>query len=389
MEVGEGGEKRAGEADGVVNGREIIFREEIERDVAAEKLEAERRSDLRGERRKARGEVGEGGEVDVDMAVAGAADCALEVKREEARGADDVERRERAEALFVRGDFGGERRFEVAKRADEKFAWHFCRKVVSRFHETMKILAKYITRQVVITLFFTLGVFTFVLLLARMLKKLSEMFVSRHVSLESIGMFLVLLLPYVLSFALPMALLAAVLLAFGRMSADSEITAMRASGIGLGRVAAPVILLSVLMACLCFYINTTLAPRCRFEFRNLFLNVSTHQPETLLEEKTYVKDFPGYVIYVGRKQDKVLEDITLYSLDVAGNVVSSLRAQRGIVTGKPEGRKVLLDLYQVRGEVRDVKDPTDLRKIRPGITAEHYPVELDLGAVYNQSAATR
>jgi len=253
----------------------------------------------------------------------------------------------------------------------------------------MKILSKYIIRQVVVTLFFTLGVFTFVLLLARMLKKLSEMLVNRHVSVEAIGMFLVLLLPYVLSFTLPMALLAAVLLTFGRMSADSEITAMRASGIGLGRVAAPVILLAVALMGVSFYINTSLGPQCRFQFRRLFLKVSTHQPEALLEEKTYVKDFPGYVIYVGRKQDKVLEDITLYSLDNTGNVVSSLRAQRGVIVGKPSERKVLLDLYHVRGEIRDSKDPSDPRKIRPGITAEHYPVELDLGAVYNQSITTR
>jgi lipopolysaccharide export system permease protein len=283
----------------------------------------------------------------------------------------------------------GELTFEVVEGAYEKFAWRFRCRIVSSSHETMKILPKYITRQVVITLFFSLGVFTFVLLLARMLKKLSEMLVNRHMSLESIGMFVVLLLPYVLSFTLPMALLAATLLAFGRMSADNEITAMRASGIGLGRVASPVILLAVAMMCLCLYINTTLGPRCRFEFRNLFLKVSTEQPEALLEEKTYVKDFPGYVIYVGRKDKNVIEDITLYTLGPGGNVASSLRAQRGIVTGKPAERKVLLDLYNVRGEVRDAKDPTDPRKIRPGITAEHYPVELDLGAVYNQTLLTR
>ena len=324
--------------------------------------------------------------MDVDVAVADATERALEVEGEKARGANDAERSQRAGAL---SKLQRKLAFEVVEGADEKFAWRSCRKVVSCSHETMKILSKYITRQVVITLFFSLGMFTFVLLLARMLKKLSEMLVNRHVSLESIATFIVLLLPYVLSFTLPMALLAAVLLAFGRMSADNELTAMRASGIGLGRVAAPVILLSVLMACLCLYINTTLAPRCRFQFRNLFLHVSTHQPESILEEKTYVRDFPGYVIYVGKKDKNVIEDITLYTLDPSGNVVQSLRAQRGIVTGKPAERKVLLDLYHVRGEIRDAKDPTDLRKIRPGITAEHYPVELDLGAVYNQTMATR
>src|SRR5690349_13068995 len=125
----------------------------------------------------------------------------------------------------------------------------------------MKILPKYITRQAVITLFFSVGVFTFVLLLARVLRELSELLVNRQVGLEIVGLFLVLLVPSVLSFSLPMAMLTTALLVFGRMSADNEINAMRASGIGLGRVAAPVIVLSALMGAVCFYMNTTLAPQ--------------------------------------------------------------------------------------------------------------------------------
>ena len=106
----------------------------------------------------------------------------------------------------------------------------------------MKILAKYITRQTLVTLAMTMGVFTFVLLLARILRQLSDLLVNRAVGLDVIAQFLLLVTPAVLSFSLPMAMLARALLVFGRMSADNEIVAMRASGIGLGRVAAPVIL---------------------------------------------------------------------------------------------------------------------------------------------------
>ncbi len=117
----------------------------------------------------------------------------------------------------------------------------------------MKILAKYITRQMVVTLGFTLGVFTFVLLLARMLRQLSDMLVNQRIGFEIVGYFILLVTPYVLSFTLPMALLATTLLIFGRMSADQEITAMRASGVGLGQVVAPVILLATLLSGLCLH----------------------------------------------------------------------------------------------------------------------------------------
>jgi lipopolysaccharide export system permease protein len=253
----------------------------------------------------------------------------------------------------------------------------------------MKILPKYIMRQLFITLIFTVSVFTFVLMLARLLKQLSEMLVNRQVGLEIVGLFVVLLMPYVLSFSLPMAMLAATLLVFGRMSADNEITAMRASGIGLGRVAAPVILVAMLMGGLCLYINTTLAPQCRFQFRTLFLRLGAENPMALLEEGTPIKDFPGYLIYIGKKHQNFIQDVTLYLLDTNGNVTSSLRAQSGTVTGNPAGRKLVLDLVNVRGDLRDPKDPTNIRKIRPGTTAERYPLELDLGQAFRQAAATR
>ncbi len=253
----------------------------------------------------------------------------------------------------------------------------------------MKILPKYITGQAIITLFFSVTVFTFVLLLARVLKELSELLINRQVGIEIVVLFLVLLLPSVLSFSLPMAMLTTALLVFGRMSADNEITAMRASGIGLGRVAAPVILVSALMCGVCLYMNMTLAPACRFKFRTLFLEMGTRQPMALLEEGSYIKDFPGYVIFVGHKKENIIEDVTLYALDTNGNVVSSLRAQKGLVKGEPEQKKLLLDLYNVRGDLRDASDPTNIHKIRPGTTAARYPVELDLGQAFRQAKTSR
>jgi lipopolysaccharide export system permease protein len=253
----------------------------------------------------------------------------------------------------------------------------------------MRILAKYITRQAVITLFFTMGVFTFVLLLTRILRQLSEMLVNRKVGLDVVGRFVLLVTPNILSFSLPMAMLATALLVFGRMSADNEITAMRASGVSLGQMVAPVILLATAAGLLCLVINANVGPWCRFQFKTMFVRLGTERPMALIEEGTYIKDFPGYVIYVGHKNGNAIDDVMLYSLDESNNVVSSLRAERGIVTAKPEEHKLLLDLYNVRGDLRDPKDPTNIRKIRPGTTARRYPIELDLSRALRQARAAR
>jgi lipopolysaccharide export system permease protein len=109
----------------------------------------------------------------------------------------------------------------------------------------------------------------------------------------------------------------------------------------------------------------------------------------LIEEGVYMREFPGYVLYVGRKKGNVIEDVTLYSLDDKGQTTSSIRARRGIVTARPENRTLLLDLYDVRGDLRDADDPTNVRKIRAGTTAQRYPIELDLGKVLRQARSAR
>ena len=253
----------------------------------------------------------------------------------------------------------------------------------------MKILAKYITRQTLVTLVFTISVFTFVLMLARMLKQLSDMLVNRQVGLDVVGWFILLLMPYVLSFSLPMAMLATSLLVFSRMSADNEITAIRASGVGLGRLASPVILLGLVMAALCFYINTSLAPQCRFQFRTLFLRLATENPMALLEEGIPIREFPGYEIYVGHKKANVIEEVRIMALDDKGNVTTRLYAEKGLVKADAATRKLTLDLYNVTGDLRDATDPTNVRKIRPGTRADRYPIELDVGAAFRQARVAR
>ena len=251
----------------------------------------------------------------------------------------------------------------------------------------MRVLPKYITRQALVTLGVTVGVFTFVLLLVGSLKRLSDLLVNRNVGLTAVAQFLLLAMPKVLMFSLPMAMLATALLVFGRMSADNEVTAMRASGISLGQVAAPVLLVASVVSMLCLYISTMLMPQCQFQLKTLLLRIGLERPMALLEENTPIRDFTGYIIYLSHKKGNIIEDVTIYELDENHNTVSRFHAQYGVVTPKVSERKVALDLYDIRGDWRDREDPTDVRKIRTGATARRYPVELDLGKALRSLAA--
>src|SRR5215218_2623982 len=101
-------------------------------------------------------------------------------------------------------------------------------------------LRRYFMREVAVPFLLGIGVFTFILLIARMLK-LVELVVNRSVPIFEIAKLFAYILPTFLEVTVPMALLLAVLLSFGRLSADSEIVALKTSGISLYQMMVPVL----------------------------------------------------------------------------------------------------------------------------------------------------
>ena len=108
-----------------------------------------------------------------------------------------------------------------------------------------KIVHRYVFREIVVPFLFGLSVFTFILLIARLLK-LIELVVTRGVPVLNILQLLSYIMPAFLEVTVPMAMLLAILIAFGRLSADSEMVALRSSGLSLYQLIAPVAIFALL-----------------------------------------------------------------------------------------------------------------------------------------------
>jgi lipopolysaccharide export system permease protein len=203
----------------------------------------------------------------------------------------------------------------------------------------MKTLHLYLIRQVLTTLAMTVAVFTFVLMLGSVLKEVLGLLVNRQVDFVTVVQAIGLLIPYVLVFALPMGMLTAALLIFGRFSADNELTAVRASGVSLVSLISPVLLLSVALSGVAAAINLQIAPQCRLAYKQLLFQVGLTKSGSLIPEKTYVKDFDtNCIVYVSKVRDNTnLEDVLIYKLR-EDKVESYSRADQGVIAFNASNR---------------------------------------------------
>lgn len=211
----------------------------------------------------------------------------------------------------------------------------------------MTILSRHLLRETLGTLLLAVFVCTGVLLAGNLLKQVVALLVSGQAGLPTVLKGVALLVPYVLTFALPMGMLTAALLVFGRLSADQEITAARAGGISLASLARPVLLLSLGFAALCAWVNLDLSPRSRAAFKRLLHEAAFDPDRPLIAEGRFITDLPGAVFYAARVRGAELEDVVFYQLQ-DGRRVRDLRAPRARLELDRTNRQMRLTFFDAR-----------------------------------------
>ncbi|MDL2226968.1 LptF/LptG family permease, partial [Deltaproteobacteria bacterium OttesenSCG-928-M10] len=161
------------------------------------------------------------------------------------------------------------------------------------------LLNRYITEEILPGFLVNILVFSSILLMARVME-LANLVISKGVGLGVVAEILILALPRILSLTLPMATLLAVLTAFLRLSADSELTVIRASGISLYQLSPPVLLFGLAVAVLTSVFSIWLAPSANWRMKTQLLDLAKARADLAIEEQTFIRSFPGLVLYVGQ-----------------------------------------------------------------------------------------
>lgn len=180
----------------------------------------------------------------------------------------------------------------------------------------MRIFDRYIARQVLGSTLMAVCVLSVVLVLGQMFRILLDKLVEGVLPLSSIFKFVAYAFPGSLSYTLPWGLLTAVLLTFGRLSADNELISMRMTGQSLTRICAPVFTLAALLSLLCFWINTVVAPFSLTEMRRMTKQAVMRDPTILFaSDKTLSsREIPGHLMYVGRREGDRLYNLLIVEL---------------------------------------------------------------------------
>jgi lipopolysaccharide export system permease protein len=233
------------------------------------------------------------------------------------------------------------------------------RSVCDEHATRVTLLDRYIFKSVLFTCAAAVGVLAFVLMLGNAVRDLLAPLLAGQLGWGVALRLVLMLFPAVAPFALPMGVLTGVLLTLGRLSADSEITAMRTAGLGLARIARPILILGVLGAAFGLYANFKAMPEARVGFERELAAALRANPLQLVTPKTFIRKFDGVVVYIGEKDGAVMRDFWLWKLDPAGHVVQLIHAESGHFDYDEANYDLVLTLTRAQVETRNAKHPED------------------------------
>ena len=225
----------------------------------------------------------------------------------------------------------------------------------------MSILRNHVTKEWFSVFALAIFIISFLLLVGNIVK-LVEMVIAKGVGLTTVGKLFIYMLPSLLIFSIPISILCATLLCFGRMAYDNEITAIRASGISLYPLLFVILLAGVMFSLLCLYFNDSLIPRAHYLIRTTVQEIGIKNPTAYIEEKTFIKAFRNHIMFIYKIKGNYLEDVRIFQPQ-SDKPTRTIVAEKGEFISIPEKSMIKLILKNGSADEPDFENPDVFYKV--------------------------
>jgi len=206
----------------------------------------------------------------------------------------------------------------------------------------MRIITRYMLKELGGPFVGSLFVLTMILAAGNIVQTV-DMIMNKGVNFFQVLKIFLLFLPYVLIFTIPISVLSAVLLGFGRLSGDNEVTAMRTSGVNIYKIVLPVLVCGLIISLMNVPLNDKILPESEFAARKLVKRIGLKHPTAMLESGIFIKGFKDYIIFIHSVRGNTLEGIRIYQPQ-EDRPTRTIIAREGKVIPIPEEDSVKLHL---------------------------------------------
>ncbi len=226
------------------------------------------------------------------------------------------------------------------------------------------ILAKYILKEHVAPFLYALFIITFLFLVDFLIRILSSI-LSKGLEWQVVLEIVALNLAWMLALSIPMAVLVATLMAFGRLSADNETTALRALGISPLRAMVPVLLVAALLAGGLMWFNDRILPEANYRAASLRNDIGRKKPAALITPRRIIRDFEGYQLWMDRvdPETDVFHGVRIYQQD-RGQSIRYTYADSAVLRYTEDGSHLLVELFDGENHVIEPRNPSQYLRVR-------------------------
>lgn len=211
-------------------------------------------------------------------------------------------------------------------------------------NRTSLLISKYLLRAI-LPYFASAWLLLSVILFVQQASRYSDIFFNVNIPANLIWQLAFALLPNVIAFTAPMAILVGTIIGLAKMQGDSELVAIRASGVGNLQIALPIIVLGVLLSIFAFVVNLKGVPLAASLVRNVALQTAIKKLESPIEPGIFNSEVAGYTIYVrsGDVETGRWENIFIYSEDAANGIVRLITSRTGRIDTSGETSELVLE----------------------------------------------